>query len=152
MIRFAHLNVGIDSLACTFRFYFRRCLRPSNNHCQTNSGPEKQGLIGSKLFGLVMGNLPNQAFVCVTQTDLGFILTQISSTVQRLRKKIFINHISPLCKRYVNLPCTSHGPCGSADKESDCNAGDLSLTHGLGRSLEKGKAAHSSIILAWRIP
>ena len=149
MIRFAHLNVEINSLACTFRFYFRRHLRPSNNHCQTNSGPEKQGLIGSKLFGLVMGNLPNyQAFVHVTQTDLGFILTQISSTVQRLRKKIFINHISPLCKRYGNLQCTSHAPCGSAGKESDWNAGDLGWTPELGRFLEKGKAAHSNIILA----
>ena len=38
-------------------------------------------------------------------------------------------------------------PGGSAGKESTCNAGDL----GLGRSLEKGTATHSSI-LAWRIP
>ena len=42
-------------------------------------------------------------------------------------------------------------PCGSAGKESACNAGDLGLILGLGRSLEKGKATHSSI-LAWRIP
>ena len=42
-------------------------------------------------------------------------------------------------------------PCGSAGKESACNAGDLGLIPGLGRSLEKGKSTHSSI-LAWRIP
>jgi len=41
--------------------------------------------------------------------------------------------------------------CGSAGKESTCNVGDLGLIPGLGRSLEKGKATHSSI-LAWRIP
>ena len=41
-------------------------------------------------------------------------------------------------------------PCGSAGKESSCNVGDLGLIPGLGRSLEKGKATHSSI-LAWRI-
>ena len=42
-------------------------------------------------------------------------------------------------------------PCGSAGKESACNAGDLGSILGLGRdSLEKGKATHSSI-LAWRI-
>ena len=40
---------------------------------------------------------------------------------------------------------------GSADKESTSNAGDLSSIPGLGRSLEKGKATHSSI-LPWRIP
>ena len=32
-----------------------------------------------------------------------------------------------------------------------CNTGDLGLIPGLGRSLEKGKATHSSV-LAWRIP
>ena len=41
--------------------------------------------------------------------------------------------------------------CGSAGKESTCNRGDLGLIPGLGRSLEKGKATHSSV-LAWRIP
>ena len=40
---------------------------------------------------------------------------------------------------------------GSAGKESTCNSGDLGLIPGLGRSLEKGKATHYSI-LAWRIP
>ena len=42
-------------------------------------------------------------------------------------------------------------PCGSTGKESACKAGDLDLIPGLGRSLEKGMAAHSSII-AWGIP
>ena len=42
-------------------------------------------------------------------------------------------------------------PGGSENKESACNVGDLGLIPGLGRSLEKGKATHSSI-LAWRIP
>ena len=40
------------------------------------------------------------------------------------------------------------GPNG---KESACNAGDLGLIPGSGRSLEKGMATHASI-LAWRIP
>ena len=42
-------------------------------------------------------------------------------------------------------------PCGSVGKESTCDAGDLGSIPGLGRSLETGKATHSSI-LAWRIP
>ena len=42
-------------------------------------------------------------------------------------------------------------PCGSDDKESACNAGDLCQIPGLGRCLEKGMATHSSV-LAWRIP
>ena len=41
--------------------------------------------------------------------------------------------------------------CGSEGKASDCNAGDLGLIPGLGRSLEKEMATHSSI-LPWRIP
>jgi len=42
-------------------------------------------------------------------------------------------------------------PGGSAGKESTHNMGDLGSIPGLGRSLEKGIATHSSI-LAWRIP
>ena len=42
-------------------------------------------------------------------------------------------------------------PCGSADKESVCNVGDLGLIPGREDPLEKGKATHASI-LAWRIP
>ena len=40
---------------------------------------------------------------------------------------------------------------GSVDKESACNAEDLGLMRGLGRSPEKEMATHSSI-LVWRIP
>ena len=42
-------------------------------------------------------------------------------------------------------------PCGSAGKESACNAGDLGSIPGQGDPQEKGMAAHSNI-LAWRIP
>ena len=41
--------------------------------------------------------------------------------------------------------------CGSDSKESACNAVDLGSIPGLGRSLEKEVATHSSI-LAWKIP
>ena len=41
-------------------------------------------------------------------------------------------------------------PCSSAGKESTCNAGDLGLIPGLGRSSGEGKSTHSSI-LAWKI-
>ena len=39
---------------------------------------------------------------------------------------------------------------GSSDGKESCNAGDLGSIPGLGRSMEKGLATHSSI-LAWRI-
>ena len=42
-------------------------------------------------------------------------------------------------------------PCGSTDKDTACNVGNLGLIHGLGRyTLEKGKDTHFGI-LAWRI-
>ena len=41
--------------------------------------------------------------------------------------------------------------CGSAGKESTCNAGDLGLSLGQEDALEKEMATHSSV-LAWRIP
>ena len=40
---------------------------------------------------------------------------------------------------------------GSVVKESTCNARDLGLIPGSGRSLGEGMATHSSI-LAWKIP
>ena len=42
-------------------------------------------------------------------------------------------------------------PGGSEAKASACNVGDLGSIPGLGRSLEKEIATHSSI-RAWRIP
>ena len=42
-------------------------------------------------------------------------------------------------------------PGSSEGKASACNAGDLGLIPGSGRSLEKEMATHSSI-LAWKIP
>ena len=42
-------------------------------------------------------------------------------------------------------------PCGSAGKESTCNAGELGSIPGWEDPLEKGKATHSRI-LAWRVP
>ena len=42
-------------------------------------------------------------------------------------------------------------PVGSVVKKPPANAGDMGLIPGLGRSLEKKMATHSSI-LAWEIP
>jgi len=51
----------------------------------------------------------------------------------------------------IPTPVSLGFPYGSAGKESACNAGDLGLIPGLGRSPGEGKATHSSI-LARRIP
>ena len=51
---------------------------------------------------------------------------------------------SLVAQRVKNLPAMQ-------DKESACNAGDVGLIPGLGRSAGEGNATHSSI-LAWRIP
>ena len=54
--------------------------------------------------------------------------------------------LAPLCLAYF----TCGFPGGSDSKESACNAGDLGLIPGLGRSPGGGIATHSSI-LVWRI-
>ena len=66
--------------------------------------------------------------------------------------------VASLVRMMTNMPRTKKLPLLSMGlpwwfngKESACNAGDLGLMPGLGRSLEKGMATHSSI-LAWRIP
>ena len=50
-----------------------------------------------------------------------------------------------------NLPGYPGFPCGSDNKETVCNVGDLGLIPGWGRTPEKETATHSSM-LAWRIP
>ena len=50
---------------------------------------------------------------------------------------------------FANLRICFGFPCGSDGEESACNARDLGLIPGSGRSLEKGMATHSSV-LAWR--
>ena len=47
--------------------------------------------------------------------------------------------------------CTRGFPGDSDSRESACNARDLGLIPGSGRSPEEGMAAHCSV-LAWRIP
>ena len=63
----------------------------------------------------------------------------------------FLGWEDPLEKGRLPTPVFLGFPCDSAGKESVCSAGDLGSIPGLGRSLEKGKATHSSI-LGWRIP
>ena len=51
---------------------------------------------------------------------------------------------SPICKYLLFICCHSASaqvgfPCGSAGKESACNAGDLGPIPGLGRPPEEGK-------------
>ena len=63
----------------------------------------------------------------------------------------FLGWEDPLEKSRLSTPVFLGFPCGSADKESACNVGDLSSIPGWEGPLEKGKATHSNI-LAWRIP
>ena len=57
------------------------------------------------------------------------------------RRPQFDSWVRKICWRRDRLPIpVSLGfPCGSAGKESACNAGDLSSVPGLGRSLGEGK-------------
>ena len=45
----------------------------------------------------------------------------------------------PWRRKWQPTPVFLGFPCGSAGKESTCNAGDLGLSPGLGRSPEEGK-------------
>ena len=57
----------------------------------------------------------------------------------------------PWRRKWQPTPVFLGFPCGSAGKESACNARDLGLIPGWGRSLEKEMATHSRI-LAWKTP
>ena len=61
--------------------------------------------------------------------------------------------VGKICWRRDRLPTPVFlgFPCGSAGKESACNAGDLGWIPGSEDPLEKETATHSRV-LAWRIP
>ena len=71
-----------------------------------------------------------------------FYLLETGNSLKRHREEWEIHIYSYKCKWGFTG--------GSDDKESACNAGDLGLIPGLGRSLEKGMGTHSHI-LALRI-
>ena len=83
------------------------------------------------------------------------ILFQILSPfrlLQSVEQSYLCCTVGPCWLFILNIVMCTHGfPGGSEDKASACNAGDPGLIPGLGRSLEKDMANHSSI-LAWRIP
>jgi len=56
--------------------------------------------------------------------------------------------VRSICWRRDRLPTPVFlgFPCGSASKESTCNAGDLGSILGLGKSPGEGKGYHSSIL------
>ena len=81
------------------------------------------------------------------------VLTQIPRTFKSViscSEKGYTDVITLKILRQIILDVLRGFPGGSDRKESACNAGDLGLNPGLGRSLEKVMATHSSI-LAWRI-
>ena len=78
--------------------------------------------------------------------------TQLVKNLLQCRRPWFDYWVGKLRWRRDRLPTPVFlgFPDGSDGKESACNAGDLSLIPGLGRSPGEGMATHSSI-LAWRI-
>ena len=87
-----------------------------------------------------------------TFTSTSFLIAQLLKNPPAMQEILvrFLGRKDPLKRDRLPTPVFLGFPC-SAGKESACSAGDLGLIPGLGRSLEKGKATHCSI-LAWRSP
>ena len=75
-------------------------------------------LCGVSLIAQLVKNLP-----AMQETPVGFLGQEDLLKRDRLPTPVFLGF-----------------PCGSAGKESICNAGDMSSIHGLGRSPGEGKA------------
>ena len=69
------------------------------------------------------------------------LISQLNKELTTLHKIAFDSWIRKICWRRDRLPTPAFlgFPCGSAGKESACNAGDLHSLPGLGRSLGEGK-------------
>ena len=69
------------------------------------------------------------------------LIAQLVKNLPAMQKSLvlFLSQEDPLEKGWATHSVFLGFPCGSADKESACNAGDLSLIPGLGRSPGEGK-------------
>ena len=83
-----------------------------------------------------------------THNYLSFYIFQLHFTYKEMRLRELMGLGAQLLSHLIPTTCF---PGGSDGKESACKEGDLGLISGLGRSLEKGMVAHSSMP-AWRIP
>ena len=80
-----------------------------------------------------------------------FLITLLILIGLSFQNFFFKENIRAILKFLPALQSDLGFPVGSDSKESACDAGDLGLIPGLGRSLEEGMATHSSIP-ACRIP
>ena len=70
-----------------------------------------------------------------------FLVAQLVKNPPQCRRPQFYSWVGKICWRRDRLPTPVFlgFPCGSAGKESTCNAGDLGLIPGLGRPPGEGK-------------
>ena len=84
--------------------------------------------------------------VIVQQSHQNLFRRVCSTNLSSVNQTVFSNHIITASQ----VPSQGF-PGGSAGKEPTCDAGDLGLIPGLGRSPGEGKG-YPLYILAWRIP
>ena len=100
--------------------------------------------LGGQIFNLKQQNndIPKDVFTQIPRTFESVISCGQKGYTDVITLKILRQIIPDVLRGFAG---------GSDSKESACNTRDLDLNPGLGRSLEKGMATHSSI-LAWEIP
>ena len=81
------------------------------------------------------------------------LIAQLVKNPPAMQETLLDSWIGKICWRKDRLPTPVFlgFPCGSAGKESACNAWDLDSIPGLGRYPEEGKG-NPLCILAWKIP
>ena len=128
----SHIKYGQNTswVLHTYRNYYT-----THKNAATIMTPEKRYSLFSTIF----------MTTALAITDVSF------SEPLQLPTALTTSTASYLCKFIFYIIKVEGFPGGSDGKESTFNARDLDLIPGLGRSLEKGVAIHSSI-LAWRIP
>ena len=84
----------------------------------------------------------NSVFFSISPSIMGFLIAQLVKNPPAMQETLvwFLDRENPLDgKDRLPIPVFLGFPCGSAGKESACNAGDLGLIPRLGRSPGEGK-------------
>ena len=89
-------------------------------------------------IGQIINELWNNSKRCyITCSLIARLVKNLPAMQETLGRSL--GQEDPLKKRQATTPVFLGFPCGSAGKESTCNAGDLSSVPGLGRSPREGK-------------
>ena len=115
------------------------CYAKSLQSCPTLCDPTDGSPPGSSIHGIFQARVLEWVAISFSSAWKWKVKVKSLSRAQLLATPWTEAHQAPPSMGFSSHKCYLGFPCGSAGKESTCNAGDLGSTPGLGKSPGEGK-------------